>query len=164
MRIRKTIDPAPFPFGAPPPHPELDRQYQRGEEADTGKLEDRPLFPKGVAAEPDGEQAQHPEPRVPRVREEDGNSAQCAWLFRHAHLSGETYIEFEYGIQIYFPALRFVLVATAEAFFVPLDPFLTALTAGLDLTSFLAGFFTMLFAFNANLRCCFARSARSSSS
>jgi hypothetical protein len=29
------------------------------------------------------------------MRKEGCNSAQCAWLFGHAHLIGETSIEFE---------------------------------------------------------------------
>ena len=33
------------------------------------------------------------------MSKEDCDSAQCAWLFRHAHLIGKTSIEFEYGIQ-----------------------------------------------------------------
>ena len=78
--------------------------------------------------------------------EKDRDSAQCAWLFGHAHLTGETHIEFKYGIQIHFPALSLVLAATGEAFFVPRDPFLTGFAAGLDTVVFLTVLFTVLFA------------------
>ena len=93
----------------------------------------------------------------------DGNSAQCAWLFGHAHLTGETCIKFEYGFQIYFPALSFVLVAVVETFFADVDPFLTVLTAGFEAVGFLVVFFVDAFTLAADLRC-LARSARSNSS
>src|SRR5512139_1302159 len=98
--------------------------------------------------------------------EEDCNSAQCAWLFGHAHLTGETHIEFKYGIQIHFPALSFVRAATVETFFVPRDPFLTGFVTGLDFAGFLVVvvFFTALLALGADLRCCLARSSRNNSS
>src|SRR3990167_5452071 len=97
------------------------------------------------------------------MRKEDGNSAQCAWLFGHAHLTGETSIEFKYGIQIYFSALSLVLDASiVAAFLALLAPFLTltAFAAVSVLAVFLIVFFAALFALATDLRCCFARSAR----
>ena len=96
--------------------------------------------------------------------EDDRNSAQCAWLFCHAHLTGETCIKFEYGIQIYFPALVFVFAAGDEDFFTLADPFLTVFTTGLALAAVLVVFFATLFALAGDLRGRFSRSARSNSS
>lgn len=96
--------------------------------------------------------------------EKDRNSAQCAWLFGHAHLTGETYVEFKYGIQIYFSALSFVLVVNGVAFFEAPD-LLTVFATGLDFAGFLVVvvFFAALFALGVDLRCCLARSMRNNS-
>src|SRR5512132_3548559 len=94
-----------------------------------------------------------------------GNSAQCAWLFCHAHLTGETSIEFKDGVQIYFSTLSLVLAATAISFFARLVVFLTVFVAGLEGVVFFAVvFLTTRFGFAAACSCCFARSSRNSSS
>src|SRR5215216_6175359 len=98
--------------------------------------------------------------------EEGRNSAQCAWLFRHAHLIGEFSIQFDDGEEIHFGSsaledafsLSFVVFSAADFF-----P-----AAGFFLTVF-AGFASLerraaAFAFASILRCCFARSSRKSSS
>src|SRR6266487_4764918 len=95
---------------------------------------------------------------------EHRNSAQCAWLFCHAHLIGETSIKLEYGIQIYFSILSLVLVVSGATFFESLEPFLAAFTGGLALGVFLVVFFVALFAFTMDLRCCLSRSSRNNSS
>src|SRR5215207_2824626 len=97
---------------------------------------------------------------------EYGNSAQCAWLFSHAHLLGDLGIQFDDGTQVHFLSLVFdcglSLVFTAFK----ADTFFTAF--GFFFTVF-AGFAALLFREAAlvlatDLRCCLARSVRSSSS
>src|SRR5688572_14414913 len=96
--------------------------------------------------------------------EKDRNSAQCAWLFSHAHLTGKTSIELKDGIQIYFSVLSFVLVASGATFLELLAPFLTGFATGLPFVGFLVVFLTMFLAFGSDLRCCFSRSSRNNSS
>src|SRR5215218_2713227 len=99
------------------------------------------------------------------MSEEGRKSAQCAWLFCHAHLIGELCIQFNDGLKIHFGSsaledafsLTFVLLVvvffTVAAFFLPV----------------LAGFVSLerraaALAFASILRCCLARSSRRSSS
>src|SRR6266498_1735718 len=96
--------------------------------------------------------------------EEDRNSAQCAWLFCHAHLTGETSIKLKHRIQIYFSVLSLVLAVSGAAFFPSLEPLLPAFAAGVDLVVFWVALFAALFTFAIDLRCCLSRSSRSSSS
>src|SRR6266508_6485121 len=108
MWIGKTIDIPPLSLRASPFYATLDDQDQCRQQADTSDLKDSPLFPKGVTTDPNGEQTDCPKPGIPGMRKKDGNSEQCAWLFCHAHLTGETSIEIKNGVQIYFSALSLV--------------------------------------------------------
>src|SRR6266508_4077912 len=92
------------------------------------------------------------------------NSAQCAWLFCHAHLTGETSIEIKDGVQIYFSTLSLVFAAIAISFFGRLVLFLTVFATGLDLAIFFVGFLTTRFGFATDCFCCLARSSRNNSS
>ncbi len=92
------------------------------------------------------------------------NSAQCAWLFGHAHLTGEASIEIQDRVQIYFSTLSLALAAVATSFFARPVVFLTAFVAGLGAAVFLVVFFTTRFGFIAACSCCFTRSSRNNSS
>src|ERR1043165_9695048 len=96
--------------------------------------------------------------------EKDRNSAQCAWLFSHAHLIRKTSIKFKNGIHIYFSALSFVLAGTGAAFFASPELFRVVFAAGLDFVVFLGDLLSALFVFANSLRCCWARSSRNNSS
>src|SRR6185295_14998364 len=103
-------------------------------------------------------------PGVTRMCKKYSNSAQCAWLFGHAHLTGEASIKIKYGVQIYFSALSLVFATSATSFFARVVVFLTALAIGLAFVVFLTGLFTARFVFPANSFCCLARSSRTNSS
>src|SRR5512138_2750142 len=100
------------------------------------------------------------------MRKKDRNSAQCAWLFCHAHLSGETSVEFEDRVQTCFSSSLVLDVLEVVGFFVVVVLFLVfaVFAAGFDLTVFGVDFRAVLFGFPADWRCCFSRSSRSSSS
>src|SRR5512133_99845 len=99
------------------------------------------------------------------MSEEDRYSAQCAWLFCHAHLFGELCVQCDEGAKIHFSssaldALNLVLVVFAVDVFFAAAGFFLVVFAGL--TS-LAARRAAAFAFASDLRCCFARSSRNSS-
>src|SRR6185436_4210544 len=86
------------------------------------------------------------------MRKEDGNSAQCAWLFSHAHLIGKPCIQIKDGERFHLRNLAFDLssVFTVFAFALPV------------VVAF--AFLALAFSFFIAMFCCFSRSARSSSS
>src|SRR3990172_2542428 len=99
------------------------------------------------------------------MRKNDRHSAQCAWLFSHAHLIGESGIPFKDRTQVHLrrslaPVLDFVRAALRAA------PFLTAL--GFFFVIFveftLLIFFAEALCFAEAFRKSFSRSARRSSS
>src|ERR1051325_1891362 len=97
--------------------------------------------------------------------EEDRYSAQCAWLFCHAHLTGEACVECNDGAKIHYSSstlealiLLFVVLA-GEVFLAAVVFFLTGFA---DLPSFARRAAALAFA--SDLRCCLARSSRNNSS
>src|SRR5258705_8264333 len=102
MWVSVAINLSPFSFRAPPFDPEFDQQHHRRQETDAGKLKNRPLLPKRITTNPKRQQTDGPKPGIPRMGEKNRNNAQCAWLFGHAHLTGETSIEIKYRVQSYF--------------------------------------------------------------
>src|SRR5215210_5887953 len=96
----------------------------------------------------------------------DRHSAQCAWLFGHAHLTGKACIEFKDRIQLSFSSLGLALdTFNAEDFFEPFVLFLTtvAFDAVFDFAVRVV-FFTVRFGFTEDQLCCSTRSARTNSS
>src|SRR5204863_2591769 len=121
--------------------------------------------PHRIADEPQNDQCRTPEPRVSGMSKEGGKSAQCAWLFSHAHLIGKSCVQCDDGAKIHFSssafdALSLVLVVFAAEVFFGVAAFFLTVFAGFTSLARRAAAFT----FASDLRCCFARSVRSNSS
>ena len=65
MRIGVAINLSPFPLGTSSFDAEFDDEHRGGQQADAGELNDSPLLPKGVSADPKGKQADGPKPGIP---------------------------------------------------------------------------------------------------
>src|SRR5215208_572609 len=100
------------------------------------------------------------------MSKENCYSAQCAWLFGHAHLIGESSVAFDNRAKIH--TLSFALedgfsfgftVFAAVSFFALVDFFFAVFSVFAVFARRDAAF-----ALASDLRCCFARSVRRSSS
>src|SRR5688572_6798701 len=97
MRICIAVDAPPLPFRALPSHEELNAHDKSREQADANKLNHSPLFPERVTHQPEYYESERPKPGIASMCKEDSHSAQCAWLFGHAHLIGKPGVQIKDG-------------------------------------------------------------------